>query len=366
MKVMTILGTRPEIIRLSRLIERLDHVCKHVLVHTGQNFSPSLSQFFFNELKVRPPDHDFQARGNLGEQLGGILANTHRILEREQPDRFLVLGDTNSALSAIAAKRMGIPVFHMEAGNRCHDHKVPEEVNRRLVDHCSDVLLPYTERSRDNLLREGIPSRSIYVTGNPIYEVLMHYEDSIDASDILERLGLADGKFFLATIHRGENVDSALRLKGLLQALTRVAEIWKLPVIVSTHPHTRDRMESMGRLPDQGLVRFLEPFGFFDFVQLEKRALCVLSDSGTVQEECAIFGKPQVIVRDSTERPETLESGASLLAGVEPDGIVDCVRTVLASSASFAPPAEYLAENVSEKVVKIILGHLPALHGKMD
>ncbi|MBN1451630.1 MAG: UDP-N-acetylglucosamine 2-epimerase (non-hydrolyzing) [Anaerolineales bacterium] len=358
MKVMTVLGTRPEIIRLSRIIEKLDRTCQHVLVHTGQNYDPNLNDVFFQQLDVRAPDHYLNAKGSLGEQLGILLAETEKILQKEKPDKLLILGDTNSALSAIIAKRYGIPVYHMEAGNRCYDDRVPEEVNRRIIDHSSDVLMPYTERSRQNLLREGIPGQCIFVTGNPIYEVIRHYDDQIQASTILRDLELAAAKYFLVTLHRAENVDLEERLRELTLALERIQQEHNLPVIVSTHPHTRARMESFGIINQNADVHFLQPFGFFDFIKLEQNAACVLSDSGTVQEECAIFKVANVTLRDVTERPETLECGSNVLTGANAESIIRCVGLVLGQKEGWYVPPEYLVENVSDTVLKILYGYL--------
>jgi UDP-N-acetylglucosamine 2-epimerase (non-hydrolysing) len=355
-KVLTILGTRPEIIRLSRIIPRLDAVCSHVLVHTGQNYDPTLDEVFFRELGVRKPDHYLGARGSFGSQLGTIISGMEQIFEQERPDRFLVLGDTNSSLAAIAAKRLGIPVYHMEAGNRCYDDRVPEEVNRRIIDHSSDVLLPYTANSKQNLLREGIPNDRILVTGNPIWEVIRHYEPGIQASTILTKLGLKKDGYFLVTMHRAENVDLPERLTQLTEALRRIQAEYKLPVIISTHPRTRLRMSQFCLPADDPNLRFLEPFGFFDFLALEKQARCVLSDSGTVQEECAILRVANVTIRDVTERPETLECGSNLLTGADPELILQSVRVALSSARDWDPPVEYLRENVSETVVRIVTG----------
>jgi UDP-N-acetylglucosamine 2-epimerase (non-hydrolysing) len=359
MKVMTILGTRPEIIRLSRLIETLDRLCHHVLVHTGQNFDASLSDLFFAELGVRQPDHFLGVRGDtLGQQIGKIMVECERVLLAERPDKLLLLGDTNSALSAVVAKRLGIPVYHMEAGNRCYDDRVPEEVNRRIIDHCSDVLLPYTERSRANLLREGIDGRRIYVTGNPILEVIEHYGDEIKASKVLQRLGLNAGKYFLVTMHRAENVDVEERLRSLLEALERLQREYELPIVCSTHPRTRAVMERFRLDPlAYGQIQFHPPFGLFDFIALEQNALCVLSDSGTVQEECSIFKVANVTIRDVTERPETLECGSNMLSGAEAETILRCVRMVLDQRSDWTPPPEYMARHVSATVARIVLGH---------
>ena len=360
MKIMTVLGTRPEIIRLSLVIRKLDRLADgHVLVHTGQNFDPSLSDLFFEQLGVRRPDHYLGARGEtFGEQIGQIVALTERVMRAERPDRLLILGDTNSALSALVAKRLGVPVFHMEAGNRCYDDRVPEEVNRRVVDHSSDVLMPYTERSRQNLLREGFEGRRVFVTGNPIFEVVEHYGAEIGRSDVLARLGLEARQYFLVTMHRAENVDVEGRLRSLIAALEALQREYGLPVIVSTHPRTRALMERFSVDPGaHSALRFHPPFGLFDFVALERSAFCVLSDSGTVQEECAIFKVANVTIRDVTERPETVECGSNMLSGADPGDVLRCVRTVLEREGEWEPPPEYLARNVSGAVAKIVLGY---------
>jgi UDP-N-acetylglucosamine 2-epimerase (non-hydrolysing) len=360
MKIMTILGTRPEIIRLSRIIEKLDHLAdEHVLIHTGQNFDTSLSDVFFEELGVRRPDHHLGARGDtFGEQIGRIIAFSERVMREERPDRLLILGDTNSALSAVVAKRLGIPVFHMEAGNRCYDDRVPEEVNRRVIDHSSDVLMPYTERSRMNLLREGIEGRRVYVIGNPIYEVLRHHEARISTSDIHARLNLEAGRYFLVTMHREENVDVEDRLRSLVSTLEALHQEYALPVVCSLHPRTRRRMEGFGVDGERAGLKFLSPLGLFDFVALERSAFCVLSDSGTVQEECSIFKVANVTLRDVTERPETLECGSNMLSGVGAEEIKRAVRAVLGQKREWVAPPEYVVENVSATVVKILLGYL--------
>jgi UDP-N-acetylglucosamine 2-epimerase (non-hydrolysing) len=358
MKIMTILGTRPEIIRLSLVIPKLDQLAQHVLVNTGQNFDPRLSDLFFQELGIRTPNYYLGVRGkSYGDQVAQIILESEKVLHAEHPDRLLILGDTNSGLSAIVAKRLGIPVYHMEAGNRCYDDRVPEELNRRLIDHSSDVLMPYTERSRENLLREGIRGERIYVTGNPIHEVIQHYESNINRSSVLSDLDVQPGGFLLITMHRAENVDITDRLRELTQALDQLQQEYQAPIIISTHPHTRLRMESLGLKVDNPKVRFMPPFGFFDFIMLERHALCVLSDSGTVQEECAILGTPNVTIRDVTERPETLECGSNLLSGAKADMIMNCVSAVLSLKNQWAPPREYLTENVSDVVVRILLGY---------
>jgi len=363
MKIMTVLGTRPEIIRLSRIIEKLDALAaSHILVHTGQNYDPALSDVFFEQLGIRRPNHYLGARGEtFGEQIGQIITLCERIMREERPDRLLILGDTNSALAAIVAKRLAIPVYHMEAGNRCYDDRVPEEINRRVVDHSSDVLMPYTERSRMNLLREGIAGHRVFVTGNPILEVIEHHNEQIEQSDVLERLGLTREKYFLVTMHREENVDVESRLRSLVESLAALHREYNLPVIISTHPRTRKVMSRFQVASDTANgLQFHEPFGLFDFVALERNALCVLSDSGTVQEECCIFGVANVTIRDVTERPETLECGSNMLSGLQEQEILRSVRTVLDEKSQWVPPPEYMVRNVSATVVKILLGYLHA------
>ena len=358
MKILTILGTRPEIIRLSCIIAKLDALCKQVLVHTGQNYDFNLNDIFFQQLEVRKPDYFLGAKGTFAEQIGTILAEVEKVLKIEKPDEFLVLGDTNSSMAGIVAKRMGIPVYHMEAGNRCYDDRVPEEVNRRIIDHSSDVLLPYTERSRANLLREGIQGERIYVTGNPVYEVIQRCNEQISACSIHEKLELQTRKYFLVTMHREENVDVKEKLAGIVNALDRLQKEYDFPVIVSTHPRTKKRLEEFDMSLNNEDIRFMPPFGFFEFIALEKNAFCVLSDSGTVQEECAIFKVPNVTVRDVTERPETIECGCNILSGTDTETIIQCVKTVLSLDKEWTPPEEYLVGDVSERVIKILLGYL--------
>ncbi len=358
MKIMTIFGTRPEIIRLSSVMKVLDAHCEHVTVHTGQNYHESLSDIFIKDLGVRTPDVHLGIRsGSFGEQIGQILSKTDELLGEHKPDKVLSLGDTNSALSAIVAARRGIPVFHMEAGNRCYDDRVPEEVNRRIIDHSSAVLMPYTERSKENLVAEGIERERIFVTGNPIFEVLNTFEDSIAGSGILTEVGVDASGYFLGTLHRAENVDLAPRLSAIFQSFGKIAEEFEKPVLVSVHPRTRGKLDEFGIAPNKDRVRLLDPLGFFDFVQLEKNALAVLSDSGTVQEECAIFRIPNVTVRDVTERPETIECGSNILSGADPEMILQAIRLALSQPAEWTPPAEYTTDNVSHTVSKIVLGY---------
>ena len=357
MKVLTVLGTRPEIIRLCRVIPLLDrHAEEHVLVHTGQNYDDRLSGIFFDELGVRPPDVHLGIRANgFGAQIGAILEKGEALLREHKPDRVLVLGDTNSGLIALVARRLGIPVYHMEAGNRCYDDRVPEETNRRVIDHSSTVLLPYTERSRANLLKEGIPGERIYVTGNPIGEVMHHFRAGVQMSKVHEELGVARKGYFLVTLHRAENVDHESRLRGFIDALQRLHKTHGLPVVMSTHPRTKSKIDGFG-IDTSGLIA-LPPFGFLDFLALEEHAACVLSDSGTVQEEASILGVPNVTLRDVTERPETVECGSNLLAGGDPDRILSAARLALERGGRWTAPPEYRAENVADTVVRIVLGY---------
>jgi len=362
MKVMTVFGTRPEIIRLSRVIPMLDAHCEHVLVHTGQNYDPNLSDIFLRDLSVRAPDVHMGIRASsFAQQAAEILARAAELLAAHRPDRVLILGDTNSGLAAIVAARSGIPVYHMEAGNRSYDDRIPEEINRRIIDHCSHVLMPYTHRSKDNLVREGIERQRIFVIGNPIFEVLESYRDRIDGSDVLARYGVTEGEYFLVTLHRAENVDEPERLQSFLAGLARVAERWSKPMIVSVHPRTADALRRAALAPSSDRVRMLEPMGFFDFVRLEKSAFCVLSDSGTVQEECCIFGVPNVTLRDVTERPETIECGSNILSGADAETIERAVRLATETTSRWTPPAEYLEKDVSRTVAKIVLGYRSAV-----
>jgi UDP-N-acetylglucosamine 2-epimerase (non-hydrolysing) len=361
MKIITVLGTRPEIIRLSRIIPKLDQVCEHILVHTGQNYTHSLSDVFFEEMGVRQPDYFLGcAAATFGAQIGQILAKTEEIFINEKPNKLLLLGDTNSSLCAPIAKRMGIPVYHMEAGNRCFDDRVPEEVNRRIIDHSSDILLPYTENSRRNLIEEGIDLNRIYVTGNPIYEVLSHYSNKINDSNILKQLNLQAKKYFLVTMHRQENVDSDIPLSILLESFCEISNKYNYPIVVSTHPRTKNRLNQLAHKSKDDLnIQFLEPFGFMDFIALEKNAFCVLTDSGTVQEECSIMQIPNVTIRDTTERPETLECGSNIISGVNTASIVEAVNAALCLSNNWQAPIEYLRENVSDTVIRILFSKPP-------
>jgi UDP-N-acetylglucosamine 2-epimerase (non-hydrolysing) len=357
MRVMTVAGTRPELIRLSRLIPLLDAHLDHVLVHTGQNASDVLNRVFFDELGIRDPDERLAVdTASLGAQLSTLFAGMETALDRHRPDALLVLGDTNSALSAFLARRRGIPVYHMEAGNRCHDDRVPEEVNRRVIDHSSTVLLPYTERSAQNLVREGIARERIVVTGNPIFEVLQAYAPRVQASDALARHGVAEGGFLLATVHRAENTDDEAVFHGLCRALGGVSELYGMPLILSVHPRIEGRLR--GGIFGAGRVMPVPAMPFFEFVRLQQSAALVLTDSGTVQEECAIFRVPVLTLRDTTERPETVECGSNLVASTDPARILAAARMLraLPVRGTWTPPAEYLEPNVSEKVLRVLLG----------
>jgi len=355
---MTIFGTRPEIIRLSLIVKVLDKYSEHIAVHTGQNYDEKLSDIFIRDLGLRSPDIHLGVRSStFGEQVGQILSRVDNVLTEYRPDKVLILGDTNSALSAIVAARLGIPVFHMEAGNRCYDDRVPEEVNRRIIDHSSAVLMPYTERSKENLVNEGIERERIYVTGNPIKQVLDHFEAQIDASDVHDRFNVGKGEYILGTIHRAENVDTSERLNRIFGGLAAVAEHFQLPVLISVHPRTADKLRQHGIQASEDSIRLLDPLGFFDFVKLEKNAKLVFTDSGTVQEECCIFGVPNVTVRDVTERPETIEVGSNIISGADTASIIRCAEIAAGESNRWSPPPEYLAENVAETVTRIVIGY---------
>ncbi|NLM76302.1 MAG: UDP-N-acetylglucosamine 2-epimerase (non-hydrolyzing) [Clostridiaceae bacterium] len=357
MKVMTIVGTRPEIIRLSEVIKACDRYFNHVLVHTGQNWDYTLNEIFFEELELRKPDHYLGAVGDhLGETMGNIIAKSYEVLSKEKPDALLILGDTNSALSAISAKRLKIPIFHMEAGNRCFDQNVPEEINRRIVDHISDINLPYTEHSRRYLLSEGIRKEHIFVTGSPMTEVLHKNMDKIKSSNVLSELKLEPEKYILVSAHREENIDNEKNFFFLMNALNHIAERYELPIIYSTHPRSWQKIEER-KFKFNPLIQKLKPFGFFDYNKLQLNSFCTLSDSGTLSEESAILGFPAVLIRTSTERPEVLDKGTMVIGGITEKDIVEAVELCRAmwdsrEQTSLAP--DYEDENVSVKVVKII------------
>lgn len=356
MKLATIVGTRPEIIRLSRVIENADRHFEHILIHTGQNYSHSLNQVFFDEMEIRKPDIFLEAvGGDLGESVGNIIALAYKALKDLAPDACLVLGDTNSCLATYAAKRLKIPIFHMEAGNRCFDVNVPEEVNRRLVDHLADINLPYSQIARSYLLREGCPPERIIVTGSPMFEVLKHYAPQIESSDVVSRLGLQPGRFAIASIHREENVDDCETLTRIIKGLGALHEEFGLQVILSTHPRTRANLETFGIKVPQG-VEALEPLGFFDYNKLQKSARICVSDSGTIFEEASILGFKAVSLRGTHERPEAMECGIAVLVDPTRTSIVDAIRRELSDEAAQkrSLPVDYSAPDVSQKVVTII------------
>lgn len=361
LKVMTVVGTRPELIRLSRVIARLDATVDHVLVHTGQNYDYTLNQVFFDDLGIRQPDHMLGVdTSSLGAVLGGTLIAIEKVIQDERPDALLVLGDTNSCIAALMAKRMKVPVYHMEAGNRCFDENVPEETNRRLVDHVADFNLVYTEHARRNLLAEGLHPRRIIKTGSPMREVLDAYRDQILASDVLDRLGLSEGGYFLVSAHREENVDAPDRLRMLLDCLVGVRAEFGLPVFVSTHPRTRKRLEALPGWSAPEGITFSEPLGFHDYNKLQLSAACVLSDSGTIAEESTILGFPAITLRDSIERPEALDTGGIIMTGLDARDVVAAVRVATAPSLAEShtralTPEDYLIPDASERTLKFIL-----------
>lgn len=371
--VVTIVGTRPEIIRLSRIIPKLDKTFKHVLVHTGQNKDPLLNEVFFKDLDLRAPDEFLDVdTSSLGAVLGDTLKKIEAVFLRHKPDAVLILGDTNSAISAVLAKRMHIPVYHMEAGNRSFDENVPEETNRRLVDHVSDFNLPYTEHARRNLLAEGIHPRRIMMSGSPMREVLNHFRSKIEASTILGNLGLEMGKYFLVSAHRQENVDSPERLSNLLDSLKAIHEDWGLPILVSTHPRTRKQLESIPGYQENKGITFHEPFGFLDYNKLQLNAKCVLSDSGTISEESTILGFPAVTIRDSMERPEAMDFGGIVMTGLKAGDVLAGISQTLESAKdpigprigvdSSTVPQGYEVNDFSTRVIKFMLSTITRHH----
>jgi UDP-N-acetyl-L-fucosamine synthase len=358
LKVVTVFGTRPEIIRLSRVMAKLDQYCEHVTVHTGQNYDYELNEIFFQDLKLRKPDHFLAAAGAAGaETIGKVIIAVDAMLEQVRPDAMLVLGDTNSCLAVIPAKRRKIPVFHMEAGNRCFDQRVPEEINRRIVDHTADLNLPYSSIAREYLLREGLRPEMVIKTGSPMFEVLTHYRSSIDASDVLTRERLEPGKYFVVSAHREENIDSDANFAKLVSVLNGVAEQYGEPIILSTHPRTQKRIDSVGA-KFNSLVRRLKPLGFSDYVQLQKNARAVLSDSGTINEEASILNFPALNIREAHERPEGMEEAFVMMVGLEADRVMQSLLILAdqprGDSRGLRVPADYMVPNVSDKVVRII------------
>ncbi|MFZ3102567.1 MAG: UDP-N-acetylglucosamine 2-epimerase (non-hydrolyzing) [Desulfitobacteriaceae bacterium] len=357
LKVMTILGTRPEIIRLSEVIKACDRYFKHILVHTGQNWDYALNQVFFEELELREPDYYLDSVGkNLGETMGNIIARSYEVLQKEMPDALLILGDTNSALSAISAKRLKVPIFHMEAGNRCFDQNVPEEINRKIVDHISDINLPYTEHSRRNLLSEGFRKEHIFVTGSPMQEVLKEHMEKIDDSDVLNRLGIGVGKYILVSAHREENIDHEANFLSLMTAINNITERYQLPVIYSTHPRSKKLIEKR-KFTFHPLVQSVQPFGFLDYNKLQKNSFCVLSDSGTLSEESAILDFAGILLRTSTERPEVLDKGTVVIGGIDCQDVeqaIELAKAMQENDETTLLVSDYVDANVSVKVVKII------------
>ena len=361
LKVMVVFGTRPEIIRLSATVRALEQSVRTVTVHTGQNYDYELSEVFFNDLGLRKPDHFLNAAGETAsETIGKVIIEADRVIRQERPDALLLLGDTNSCIAALPARKNKVPVYHMEAGNRCFDFNVPEELNRRLVDHISDFNLVYTEHARRHLLSEGLPHRRIYLTGSPMNEVLQTYRAQIDASNVLAELDLEPRGYLLASFHREENVDNPANLRAIIEALNAVAERYDRPVVVSTHPRTRKRIDAAGgALPEAPRLRFLKPFGFHDYNKLQKEALCVLSDSGTISEEASLLSFPAVTIRNALERPEAMDTGSIIITGLDSEIIAAAVAQAVGDfeeGRSAPVPADYTIANTSQRVVRLILG----------
>lgn len=358
-KILTLLGTRPEFIRLSLIIPKLDDICgnNHKIVHTGQNYDNNLDNIFFKELGLRKPDYHINSKtASFSEQISLIFQGVENILANFHPNKMLILGDTNSSLAAIIAERAGIPVYHMEAGNRCFDKKVPEEINRKIIDSISSFNIPYTFSSRENLLREGLARNKIFVSGNPIYEVLNYYQEKIDHSPMLEKYKLIKNQYVIATAHRAENVDDPHRLGEIFLALDAIAEKYNMPVIFSCHPRTQNKISLFNIKIRNPLIRISKPFGFFDFVKLEKYAACAITDSGTVQEECCLLRVPTVTIRDSTERPETINCGSNIISGLSSRDIITCFDVMIKSKRDWDDPEGYHVLDVSDKIVKMLLG----------
>jgi len=360
---MTIVGTRPEIIKLSRIINELDKSADHILVHTGQNYDYELNEIFFNDLKIRKPDHFLNAAGkSTAETISKIIFESDKIFEKEKPDAVLLYGDTNSCLSVISAKRKQIPIFHMEAGNRCFDQRVPEEINRKIVDHLSDINMPLTEHARNYLLSEGIDPNTIIKTGSCMKEILTFYKKDIESSKVHKNLSLDLNKYFLVSAHREENVDYIDNLESLLLSLNAIAEKYSLPVIVSTHPRTKDRLEKFNKkIKTNNLIKFLKPLGFFDYIKLQSSAYCVISDSGTITEESSILKFPAIMIRQAHERPEGMDEGTLIMSGTHKDRILESIEVVVKQYNEGKIPTiidDYNVDNVSQKVIKIIFSYI--------
>lgn len=361
-KVMTIVGTRPEIIKLCRVIHELDRHTDHVLVHTGQNYDYELNEIFFKELEIRKPDHFLNAAGETAaETIGKVITNSDKVMALENPDALLLLGDTNSCLAVISAKRRKIPIFHMEAGNRCFDQRVPEEINRKIVDHTSDINLTYTEHARRYLLLESLKPETVIKTGSPMKEVLEHYGPQIDTSDVLERLQVEPEGYFVVSAHREENVDSETNFEHFLGSLKAIYEKYKKPIIVSTHPRTRKKIEGLGVENLDKQIRFLKPLGFFDYIKLQMNAFCIISDSGTITEESSILNFPAVMIRQAHERPEGMDEGTLIMCGLKADRVIKSIDIVTSQSSKsirqFKLIHDYDTNNVSKKVLRIILSY---------
>jgi UDP-N-acetylglucosamine 2-epimerase (non-hydrolysing) len=362
LKILTVVGTRPEIIKLCRVMDELDQHVEHILVHTGQNYDYELNEIFFQDLAIRKPDYFLNAASeNAAHTIGSVIARTDDLLAKVRPDAFLLLGDTNSCLSAIAAKRRKIPIFHMEAGNRCFDQRVPEEINRKIIDHISDINLTYTEHARRYLLHEGLKPETVIKTGSPMKEVLTYYRKKIDASDILGRLQVVPGGYFVVSAHREENIDSDVNFSDLMATLKVITEKYNLPMIVSTHPRTRHRMESLGMGTLDQRIQLLKPLGFLDYVKLQMHACCVISDSGTITEESSILGFPAITIRQAHERPEGMDEGTLIMCGLKADRVLESIDIVIAHYAGANRPfnivSDYDTVNVSKKVVRIIMSY---------
>ena len=368
MKVMTVIGTRPEIIKLSRVIAVLDQCCEHILVHTGQNYDFELNEVFFTEMGVRKPDYFLDVVGDtVAQTVGNVIAKSDEVLEKEAPDAILILGDTNSALAAYPAKRRKIPIFHMEAGNRCFDFRVPEEINRRIVDHISDINLPYTEHARHYLLKEGLPPDQVIKTGSPQKEVLDHHMEEIQKSDVLARFGLEQKKYFTVSIHREENVDNPEHLKQLVEALNGVAEKYDMPLIFACHPRTRKKLEEAGYELDER-VRQMPPLGFFDYNHLQMHSYCAISDSGGITEDSSILGFPAITVRQAHERPEGMDEGCLVMSGLNPDRILDSIDLAVLQLKEFGSSKlidDYNVDQLSWKVAKIIFSYVDFVNRKV-
>ena len=361
-KVMTIVGTRPEIIKLCRVIAELDHHTQHVLVHSGQNYDYELNEIFFQQLGIRKPDYFLNAVGDsVAQTIGNVIAKADEVMEREKPDAILLLGDTNSCLSAISAKRRKIPIFHMEAGNRCFDLRVPEEINRKIVDHISDINMTYTEHARRYLLAEGLRPETVMKTGSPMKEVLGYYQQQIESSDVLQLLELKAGEYFVVSAHREENVDSDENFTNLLETLNAIAERYTRPIIFSTHPRTRKRLENRDSDNLSSNILFLKPLGFFEYVKLQMHARCVISDSGTITEESSVLNFPAVTIRQAHERPEGMDEGSLIMCGLQAELVIESLEVVIAQSVNgqrtFRLVQDYDADNVSQKVLRIILSY---------